>query len=166
MYMTSYKNSGFTLIEVLVSIAILGVGILGVAALQIASTQNNSDAYLRSQAVFLAYDIADRMRANPIAVDNGAYAAVTGNEDDTPLSFNCVDSFPSGSSCTEDELAQADIAASKYGWLPALADYLPSGTGTITCNESPCSGTSPHTVTISWNDLEGTAQNFSFRFSL
>ena len=161
------KNKGFTLIEVLVSMAILGVGILGVAALQITSTQNNSDAYLRSQAVFLAYDIADRMRANPIAVGNGAYADVDGAE--SAPTFNCVDNFSgtgSGTTCTEAEFAVANIAAADYGWLSALSEYLPSGVGTITCNETPCTETSPHTVTITWNDLEGSVQSFNFRFAL
>ncbi len=161
------KNKGFTLIEVLVSMAVLGVGILGAAALQITSTQNNSNAYLRSQAVFLAYDIADRMRANPVAVGNGAYAAVTGDEGDTPLAFNCVTIFPgTATTCTESEFALANIAASEYGWLSALSEYLPSGAGTITCNEVPCTETSPHTVTITWNDLEGSAQSYNFRFTL
>ncbi|MCF6236730.1 MAG: type IV pilus modification protein PilV [Gammaproteobacteria bacterium] len=160
------KNRGFTLIEVLVSMAVLGVGILGVAALQITNAQNNSNAYLRSQAVFLAYDIADRMRANPVAVGNGAYAAVTGSEDDSPLGFNCVTTFPAGSTCTEAEFALANIAASQYGWLSALAEYLPAGTGTIVCSDAPCTETSPHTVTISWNDLEGLPMSFDFRFTL
>ena len=58
------KNTGFTLIEVLIAMIILAVGLLGLAGLQATSLRNNQSAYNRSVATQLAYDIADRMRAN------------------------------------------------------------------------------------------------------
>ena len=57
-------HSGFTLIEVLISMLILAVGLLGLAGLQATGLRNNLSAYNRSQATQLAYDMADRMRAN------------------------------------------------------------------------------------------------------
>ena len=53
----------FTLIEVLVTVVILAVGLLGLAGMQAASMRNNHSAYLRSQAVQLSYDMADRVRS-------------------------------------------------------------------------------------------------------
>ena len=58
------KNAGFTLIEVLIAMLVLAVGLLGLAGLQATSLRNNQSAYNRSQATQLAYDLADRMRAN------------------------------------------------------------------------------------------------------
>ena len=54
------QNSGFTLVEVLVTLVILSVGLLGIAALQTASLRNNLDSAMRSQASLLAADIAVR----------------------------------------------------------------------------------------------------------
>ena len=58
------KNTGFTLIEVLIAMLVLAVGLLGLAALQASSLRNAQSAYNRSLATELAYDLADRMRAN------------------------------------------------------------------------------------------------------
>src|SRR5690606_37489064 len=65
--------AGFTLIEVLVALIVLSIGLLGLAALQIQSIKHNTDAYFRTQATLLAYDIIDRMRANSAAVSAGIY---------------------------------------------------------------------------------------------
>ncbi len=71
-------SRGFTLIEVLVTMIILAVGLLGLAGMQIAGMKANHSALLRTQATFAAYDLADRMRANPtdfagqtLTIDNG-----------------------------------------------------------------------------------------------
>lgn len=58
------RQSGVSLIEVLVSILLLTFGIVGMAGLQFNGTKFNHSAYLRSQGISLAYDVADRMRAN------------------------------------------------------------------------------------------------------
>ena len=58
------QQSGFTLIEVLVTIAILVVGLLGLAAMQTLSTLAELESYQRSQALVLVRDMADRMTAN------------------------------------------------------------------------------------------------------
>lgn len=67
------REQGTTLIEVLVAIVIISIGLLSVAALQTVSLKSNNGSYLRSQATFLAYDLADRMRAAPEAAENGDY---------------------------------------------------------------------------------------------
>ena len=58
------QQSGFTMIEVLVTIGILVVGLLGLAALQTLTTVSELEAYQRSQAIVLVRDLADRMNAN------------------------------------------------------------------------------------------------------
>jgi type IV pilus assembly protein PilV len=58
------RQSGFSLIEVLVTIAILMIGLLGLAALQTNATIAEMEAYQRSQALILVQDMADRIAAN------------------------------------------------------------------------------------------------------
>jgi len=58
------RQSGFTMIEVLVTIAILVVGLLGLAAMQTLSTLAELESYQRSQALVLVRDMVDRMSAN------------------------------------------------------------------------------------------------------
>jgi type IV pilus assembly protein PilV len=64
---------GFTLVEVLVTIIIMSIGLLGVAGLQLASMRSNHSAYLRTQATLAAYDLIDRMRADPAAFNGNHF---------------------------------------------------------------------------------------------
>ena len=61
----SNRQSGVTLIEVLISLLILGIGVLGAAALQLNALKYTDSATMNSQASFIAYDMMDRIRANP-----------------------------------------------------------------------------------------------------
>ena len=58
------SQSGFSLIEVLISIVILSFGLLGLVGLQAAALQGNRDARLQSTAVLLARELAEMMRSN------------------------------------------------------------------------------------------------------
>ena len=61
---------GFSMIEVLVTIAILMIGLLGLAALQTNATIAELEAYQRSQALVLVQDMADRIAANKADADS------------------------------------------------------------------------------------------------
>lgn len=62
--MNPNRNSGFSLIEVLVTIAILMVGLLGLAGLQGRALTSQMESYQRSQALILLKDMGDRIAAN------------------------------------------------------------------------------------------------------
>ncbi len=62
------SSAGFSLIEVLVALLIFSLGLIGLAGLLVMSTQANNGALIRTQATFLAQNMADRMRANIGAV--------------------------------------------------------------------------------------------------
>ena len=66
-YIGRLTNSGFTLIEALIAATVLAVGMLGNAAMLLRSLQANRMALQRTQAVALAADMADRMRADRLA---------------------------------------------------------------------------------------------------
>ena len=107
---------GFSLIEVLVSVVVLGVGLLGLAALQVFSSQANQSANFRTQATALAYDMLDRMRVNRNAVLRGAYYTGFG----APAA-NC------GAGTVSEAIADRDLRQ----WKCAIEAQLPDGKGEV-----------------------------------
>ncbi|MEO5377770.1 MAG: type IV pilus modification protein PilV [Magnetococcus sp. DMHC-6] len=59
------RQSGFTLIEVLISLVVMSTGLLAVGLMQAKGIVSAGDAFQRTQATWLAYEMLDRMRANP-----------------------------------------------------------------------------------------------------
>ena len=59
---------GFSMVEVLVAVLVLGVGLLGLASLQLAGLRANESTRVRTEVTIAVYDIADRLRA-----DTGAF---------------------------------------------------------------------------------------------
>ena len=70
--MSMNTNRGLTLIEVLVTLVILMLGLLGLSGLIIKASKLNYEAYQRQQALAVASDMAERLRANqlPPSPDN------------------------------------------------------------------------------------------------
>ncbi|MBK5940601.1 type IV pilus modification protein PilV [Halochromatium roseum] len=129
------SQRGFSIVEVLVSATILSIGLLGLAGLQATSLGFNTSALHRSKATYLAYDIADRMRANRAAALGGAYDGQALAE--SPPA--CAEATPTGT------LAQRDLLA----WTTSLACQLPQGTGAIERTDAIV------TVTVQWDDSRG-----------
>ncbi len=65
---------GVTLIEVLITIVVLGVGLLWMAGMQSSAVRQNYLAYPFSQAANLARGLAHLLLANPAGVDAGLSA--------------------------------------------------------------------------------------------
>jgi type IV pilus assembly protein PilV len=59
---------GFTLVEVLVALCVLSLGVLGAAAVQMKAHASRHQSELMSGATQLASALAERMRANPVAM--------------------------------------------------------------------------------------------------
>lgn len=66
-------QEGSSLLEVLISMVVLGIGILGLLALQTTALKTNQLAVTRTLASGLAVEISELMRANKTAVENGNY---------------------------------------------------------------------------------------------
>lgn len=65
---TRYQ-SGFSLLEVLISVLILSFGLLGMAGLQLKSLQSGHSAYQRTLATVIAMDAGERLWANSASLD-------------------------------------------------------------------------------------------------
>lgn len=59
------RARGFTLLEILIAVAVLALGIIGGVALQMAALRARHQTALLSQASQMAVALAERMRANP-----------------------------------------------------------------------------------------------------
>jgi type IV pilus assembly protein PilV len=103
---------GITMVESLVALVILSVGMLGIAGLYVSGIKAGRSALLRTQAVNLASDMADRIRANRRAQDAYDIDTYAG----APEEQGCV-----GGDCTPAELAEDDLAR----WLAAVEATLP-----------------------------------------
>jgi type IV pilus assembly protein PilV len=71
---TFTKQHGVSLLEVLVSVLVLGIGLLGVAALQTSSMRHTNSSLEKTMAVILTDTLAELLRANPQAARLGNYA--------------------------------------------------------------------------------------------
>jgi len=144
---TMNKNAGFTLIEVLIAMLVLAVGLLGLAGLQATSLRNNQTAYNRSQATQLAYDLADRMRAN--IAGKARYTAILASS--ATAKTNCLTT----TGCTPADLAENDL----FEWNRAVGNSLPGGIGTIA---SPTANM--FTITITWDEDRDDDDNNNHHF--
>lgn len=66
------RLSGFSLIEVLITMVILGVGLLGLAGLQARAFNAEVESFSRSQALILVNDMADRIATNRVEAKRGS----------------------------------------------------------------------------------------------
>lgn len=136
------KSTGFTLIELLVAVLVLSVGLLGLAGLQVTGLKNNQNAYYRSQATQLAYDMGDRMRANVIGA-----STYTSNSASTAITQpTCITT----TGCTPQNMALNDL----FEWNSNLLTAgLPMVVGTITVvTTTTTPNVSIYTITIKWDD--------------
>ncbi|WP_226451843.1 type IV pilus modification protein PilV [Ferribacterium limneticum] len=108
--MSGQNQRGVSLIEILVSIVIVCFGLLGVAGLLTTGLKSTQVSQIRTQASFLAYDMADRMRTNRQVALNGEYTTAT-------------------------TASNATAVADKADWKTAV-ETLPGGSGTVAMNNT------------------------------
>ena len=132
------RQQGFSLVEVMVALVVLSVGMLGIAGLYVTSLRSGGGAIYRMQAVNLASDLADRIRANPGA--NVAYMGAAANN-------NC---YGAGAAlCLPPAMAANDLLV----WNTQLANILPNGLGVVNAVVVPGSANLyAYTITITWNE--------------
>ena len=75
------RQSGFTLIEVMVAVLVMALGLLGFALLQTMSVRYSQSANQRTHATNLAYDMLDQMRSNRLGAVEYTTATFSGGTD-------------------------------------------------------------------------------------
>ena len=120
-------QTGSGLIESLVSIFVVSIGFVGFAGLQIKGLTAANDSMVRSKAVYLSYQIADRVRANLPGAQAGSYDAFVSAVSNP----GCI-----STACTAAQVAQNDF----YEWSTEVAALLPTGSGVICLDSTPDDG--------------------------
>ncbi len=146
------RSAGFSIVEALVALVVLSVGMLGIAALYVESLRAGRSAVYHTQAVNLAADMADRIRAN-----RAAGAAWTLTATASPTVQGCVDG---GVNCNPGQLAQDDQAR----WRDSISAQLPGdGAGTPNGTIAVNTGLVPnqYTITVTWSE-PGSPQPLSY----
>ena len=134
-------QEGSSLLEVLISMVVLGIGILGLLALQTTALKTNQLAVTRTLASGLAVEISELMRANKTAVENGNY-----------------DISIAGTVSSATTIAETDLQT----WKSHLTQ-LPSGQGSVSRNNNII------TITIQWDESRvgnANAQRFIYKTEL
>lgn len=131
------RQSGFSLVEVMIALFVMSVGMLGIAGLYVQSLQAGRTSMFRHFAVTLAGDVADRIRANPIA--GLAYIDPVGANN------NCV---LGGTDCSSAQMAANDI----FLWKDQAQNTLPGGDVTIVFVAAAGLVPPTYQITVSWTE--------------
>jgi type IV pilus assembly protein PilV len=116
---------GFTMVEVLVAFLVMAIGLLGVISLQNSAVRQNYVSTSRMQAILLAREMADMMRANPGAINASDY-----NQVNAANNSACIATL----GCTVAQMAQYD----KYLWDAHIVDSLgPNAKGVVCIDSTP-----------------------------
>ncbi|HEV7123607.1 MAG TPA: type IV pilus modification protein PilV [Rhodanobacter sp.] len=169
------RQRGVSLIEVLVAVLVFSIGLIGLAGLVVMSTRSTHVGYLRTQATFLANNMAERMSANPAAVWTKGYDSTA-----YPVSAGTV-----GCDATAPCDAAGIAVHDQQIWSAQLKAFLPNPKATIACTDVTSVTYNPSgkmaqrppyggncAMTISWTERgagdqthrSGTPQIFAWNF--
>lgn len=119
VFMPLHHESGASLMEVLVALALLTLVIIGVIGMQAAALAGNYDAYYRSQATISAQDLTERARSWRNSA--GSFANNRGE---------------SALACTSSSLLITSATADRNDWLGQLGCQLPHAQARIVLDGS------------------------------
>lgn len=142
--MRTTKETGSSLVEVMVALFVLAIGLLGILAMQSKSMQYNQSAHVYSQAVYLANDIAERIRMNPTA------SYIVGEDEEVTAGTDC-----GSNECPSAALAQWDVQE----WKAAVARALPSGQAEI----AAVTGATAVKIEVSFDDSRSEGSETELR---
>jgi type IV pilus assembly protein PilV len=148
--LTKQRSSGVTLIEVMVTLLIIGVGLLGLLGLQAKSLAGHKDTMDRKAAAEMVSQIGERMRANHLGFLEDSYTMAVRTTDATPAAPSCGVT----TNCTSAEIASLDKAI----WIANMRKRIPeSGAYIVTsagASATMLSNGSSVRVTIVWREAQ------------
>lgn len=148
------EQSGFTLVEILVTAVIVAFGLLGLAGLQAKMAATQMEAYQRAHALVLVEDMVARINSQRKAAKAGSYAAAgamtTVGTGDTSVTCNQTD-IPARDLC---EWSRALRGA---GTTDADGRFLGAMLGARGCIERITGAHVNFRVSVAWQGLTETA---------
>jgi type IV pilus assembly protein PilV len=137
-------QKGFSMLEILITLVIIAIAMLGTAGLQLNAMRLNKGSQFRTQAIFMASDLAERMEANRSAAVLGTYEiALTSAV--AAAGTDC-----SAASCNAAALAAWDISQ----WGQSISNLLPQASWSIT--QTTPGNPSTYSIVINWIDRSDT----------
>jgi type IV pilus assembly protein PilV len=136
------SQKGVGLIEILVALLVLAIGILGFIALQYRAVEATSEAINRVQAMNIARDMAERIRANRDGLSTyKTQTATAANQ--AEFTTNCMTAACSVTDLADFDVAQVTEKASAIG---------------MTVNMLSCAGNSDgrNCLYVAWGDTSAT----------
>ena len=133
----SYSESGFSLIEVLISIIILSFGLLGMVGLQAAALQANREAKAQSTASSLARELAEMMRGNKdigLLTSSNPYFGNFSSPLTPAATAYCMNVATSTTPCAD---TTAIANAQMTEWLSRVDSELPGAQVSICVDSAP-----------------------------
>lgn len=145
------------MIESLVTIVIVSFGLLGIVGLLVTGISSSNMSQMRTTAVLLANELAERMRANQsgVTASSGGQAYLSAGSNSKVCKPDLSNTLPMP--CSPTEMAAYDI----YEWKDKISKALPNGEGTITRNVGTALS---FEIQINW--LEDKKSNSSMNFKL
>lgn len=131
-----FRQAGISMLETLVTLAVVSTGLLGIAGMQVDALRTNQSADHASLAVQQAYDMVERMRANPVGVAANSYDNL-----DASIPAMAVDC--AAAACTAQQLATYD----HNRWNTGNGNSLPNGSGLVTDT-----GGNTFWIAVRWHD--------------
>ena len=158
MNLQRQRARGFSLIEVMVALVIIGIGMMGIAKIQALSYASNGTASARSLAAIEAASLASAMRANrsywsapPAALTITVAGATATAVGDNTLNGTYGCTFGGANApCTPAQVASYDLA----NWVTALNGLLPNVTGTVSCSLPVATQPVGCTINIQWAERQ------------
>jgi len=170
-------QSGFGMVEVLVSLIILLVGLLGLAGLMVQGMRSEMESYKRVQALILLRDIAGRINANRNVAS--CYVITTSSANGTPyLGTAATTTTPACTIGTASQQTQAgkdltawnalllgsaeSVGAVKTGAMVGARGCISYDATTELINpttSTAISGTGIYTVATAWQGMGNTFAN-------
>ncbi|QVL49333.1 MAG: type IV pilus modification protein PilV [Thiocapsa sp.] len=149
-------ESGFTLIEVLVTAVIIAVGLLGLAGLQAKMAATQMEAYQRAHALVLVEDMAARINSQRSDAKAGAYAA-----SGTMTVVGLGDDFDPAQGCAQADLTERDLcewsrALKGAGTTDDSEAFLGAMIGARGCIERLPVDPATFRVSVAWQGLSDT----------
>ena len=163
------------MIEILITLFVLSVGLLGVASMQFVGSFNNKNALARTQGVFVAQQMAERLRASMEAsevtdgfvVDNQYFVDANYNfsrlncsDSSDPFSCHCLVRPATIPNCVDGACSASEFAVfDAYEMSCAAVATNPAAEISVSCVDNviadadACTAGSIHQIMVRWPAL-------------
>jgi type IV pilus assembly protein PilV len=139
------RETGATLIEVLVAVLLITVGLLGMAGMAGATFGYNKTAQLRMTGQALANDYAERARMNIAGFDHGKYTITASTTKPSKPTLNAAQT---NDTTAADEMATSDM----FDFFTNVANALPDGKPQVSIDSTTGTYQRFMNVWLIWSD--------------